>query len=192
MKILMAGDCLGRPGRTVMTEKLKDIRREYELDLVIANVENASGGFSITKKAADELFAAGIEVMTSGNHIFDKKEVLDFIKNEPRLLRPINYVPTIPGSGIWTGEVNNFPVAVINVQGRVFMPPCDDPFRAIDAALIALDPKTKLFSWICMPKLRLKKWRWEDFLMVAFQLWSAHIRTFKQQMNKFCHRALPT
>ncbi len=144
MKILMAGDCLGRPGRTVITEKLKDIRREYELDLVIANVENASGGFSITKKAADELFAAGIEVMTSGNHIFDKKEVLDFIKNEPRLLRPINYVPTTPGSGIWLGEVNNFPVAVINVQGRVFMPPCDDPFRAIDAALIGLDEKYKI------------------------------------------------
>lgn len=82
--------------------------------------------------------------MTSGNHIFDKREALELIKNEPRLLRPVNYVPTLPGSGVWTGEVKGFPVAVINVQGRVFMPPSDDPFRAMDAALAALDPKYKI------------------------------------------------
>ena len=144
MKILMAGDCVGRAGRTIVTEKLAKLRREHELDLIVLNVENAAAGFSITVSTAQELFTAGVDVMTSGNHIFDKKEALELIKQEPRLLRPINYVPTLPGSGTWTGEVKGVPVAVINVQGRVFMPPCDDPFRAMNAALAALDPKYKI------------------------------------------------
>ncbi len=144
MKILMAGDCVGRAGRTIIAEKLTALRQAHELDLIVVNVENAAAGFSITLNTAQELFAAGIDVMTSGNHIFDKKEALELIKQEPRLLRPVNYVPTLPGSGVWTGEINGVPVAVINVQGRVFMPPCDDPFRAMDATLAALDPKYKL------------------------------------------------
>ena len=144
MKILMAGDCVGRAGRIIVTEKLAALRREHALELIVLNVENAAGGFSITASVAQELFAAGVDVMTSGNHIFDKKEALELIKQEPRLLRPVNYVPTLPGSGTWTGEVKGVPVAVINVQGRVFMPPCDDPFRAMDTALAALDPKYKL------------------------------------------------
>ncbi len=140
----MIGDCVGRPGRKILTQKLAQMRREMELDLIVLNVENSAGGFSITASVAQELFAAGVEVMTSGNHIFDKKEALEIIKHEPRLLRPINYVPTLPGSGIWTGEVKGNPVAVINVQGRVFMPPSDDPFRAMDATLAALDPRYKI------------------------------------------------
>jgi 2',3'-cyclic-nucleotide 2'-phosphodiesterase len=144
MKILMAGDCVGRAGRKIVTEKLASLRQAHALDLIVLNVENAAAGFSITLSTAQELFAAGVDVMTSGNHIFDKKEALELIKAEPRLLRPVNYVPTLPGSGVWTGEINGVPVAVINVQGRVFMPPCDDPFRAMDAALAALDPKYKL------------------------------------------------
>jgi 2',3'-cyclic-nucleotide 2'-phosphodiesterase len=144
MKILMAGDCVGRAGRKVIIEKLAELRRALELDLIVLNVENAAGGFSITHSTAQELFAAGVDVMTSGNHIFDKKEALELIKQEPRLLRPVNYVPTLPGNSAWKGEVNGNSVAVINVQGRVFMPPCDDPFRAMDAALTALDPACKI------------------------------------------------
>ncbi len=144
MKILMLGDCVGRPGRTVLKENLSLIRQRYEIDLVVANIENASGGFSITKSSMEELFAAGIEVMTSGNHIFDKKEALELIKHEPRLLRPYNYVPTTPGSGMWVGEVKGVPVAVLNLQGRVFMPPCDDPFRAAETALATLNSDLKI------------------------------------------------
>ena len=144
MKTLMIGDCVGRAGRKILTQKLAGLRREMELDLIVLNVENAAGGFSITASVAQELFAAGVDVMTSGNHIFDKKEALEIIKHEPRLLRPVNYVPTLPGSGIWTGAVKGIPVAVINVQGRVFMPPSDDPFRAMDAALAALDSQYKI------------------------------------------------
>lgn len=144
MKTLMIGDCVGRAGRKILTQKLAELRRTWEVELIVLNVENAAGGFSITTSVAQELFAAGVDVMTSGNHIFDKKEALELIKKEPRLLRPVNYVPTLPGSGVWTGEVASVPVAVLNVQGRVFMPPSDDPFRAMDAALAALDPQYKI------------------------------------------------
>ncbi len=144
MNILMAGDCVGRAGRTVVKEKLAALRQAHGLDLIVLNVENAAAGFSITPSTAQELFAAGVDVMTSGNHIFDKKDALELIKEEPRLLRPVNYVPTLPGSGVWAGAVAGVPVAVINVQGRVFMPPCDDPFRAMDATLAALDPQYKI------------------------------------------------
>lgn len=144
MKILFTGDCVGRPGRKILCEKLPEIRTRSKIDFVVSNVENASGGFSITHSSAAELFKAGIDVMTSGNHIFDKKEALDLIKEEPRLLRPINFNPTLPGTGIWSGEVKNHPIAVINVQGRVFMPLTDDPFRAMETVLQSLDPKIKI------------------------------------------------
>ncbi len=137
-RVLLTGDCMGRPGRRVLEERLDDLRREREIDLVVANVENAAGGFSITPRIAEDLFAAGVDVMTSGNHIFDKKEVLEFIVREPRLLRPANYAPGVPGRGRWTGRVKGVPVAVINLQGRVFMPPCDDPFRCAEAQLAAI------------------------------------------------------
>jgi 2',3'-cyclic-nucleotide 2'-phosphodiesterase len=145
MRILITGDCVGRAGRRALPETLGALRRDRELDLVIANVENAAAGFSITARIAEELFAAGVDVMTSGNHIFDKKEVLEYIKREPRLLRPANYPPSVPGAGRWVGEVSGVPVAVINLQGRVFMPATsDDPFRAADAELASLDPRIKV------------------------------------------------
>ena len=137
-RVLMTGDCMGRPGRRFLEERLHDLRREREIDLVVSNIENAAAGFSITPRIAQDLFAAGVDVMTSGNHIFDKKEILDYIVGEPRLLRPANYAPGVPGRGRWTGRVKGVPVAVINLQGRVFMPPSDDPFRCAEAQLAAL------------------------------------------------------
>lgn len=137
-RVLLTGDCMGRPGRRVLEERLHDLRREREIDLVVSNIENAAAGFSITPRIAQDLFAAGVDVMTSGNHIFDKKEVLDYIVGEPRLLRPANYAPGVPGRGRWSGRVKGVTVAVINLQGRVFMPPSDDPFRCADAQLAAL------------------------------------------------------
>lgn len=108
--------------------------------MVVSNVENAAAGFSITPRIAADLFASGVDVMTSGNHIFDKKEILDFIVDEPRLLRPANYAPSVPGRGRWTGRIKGVSVAVINLQGRVFMPPCDDPFRCVETQLAAVSP----------------------------------------------------
>lgn len=143
-RVLMTGDTMARPGRRVLEERLLDLRSQRELDMVVANVENAAAGFSITPRIADDLFAAGVDVMTSGNHIYDKKEIFDYIEREPRLLRPANYAPGVPGKGRWVGKIKGVPVAVINLQGRVFMSACDDPFRAADAQLGALEPSVKI------------------------------------------------
>jgi metallophosphoesterase (TIGR00282 family) len=143
-RVLLTGDTVARAGRRVLEERLYDMRQQREIDFVVTNVENAAGGFSITPRIATELFAAGVDVMTSGNHIFDKREVLDYIETEPRLLRPANYPPGVPGKGRWVGKVKGVPVAVINLQGRAFMPPSDDPFRTADAQLAALEPSVKI------------------------------------------------
>lgn len=144
LRVLMTGDLLGRTGRRVIEERLHDIRAQMSIDLVVSNIENAAAGFSITPRIAEDLFASGVDVMTSGNHIFDKKEILDYIETEPRLLRPANYAPGVPGKGRWLGKIQGIPAAVINVMGRVFMPPCDDPFRAVDSILSALPANVKL------------------------------------------------
>lgn len=144
MRLLLIGDIVGRAGRRVVVERLAEVRREHALDLIIANVENAAGGFSITPRIAEELFAAGVDVMTSGNHIFDKKEIIEYIASEPRLLRPANYPPGVPGSGLWLGTCKGTQLAVLNLQGRVFMPPSDDPFRCADQQLATLPPEVKI------------------------------------------------
>lgn len=146
MKILMIGDVVAKPGRIAVLERIQDLREQHQIDLAIMNAENLAGGFSVTPSLCEQLFATGIDVMTSGNHIFDKKEAVDYIRKQPRLLRPANYPPNTPGSGYWLGEVNGAKVAVLNVMGRVFMPPVDDPFRAIDQLLNALpnDAKVRL------------------------------------------------
>jgi len=135
---------MARAGRRVLEERLQDLRAELEIDFVISNVENAAAGFSITPRLANELFAAGVDIMTSGNHIFDKKEIIEYIDSEPRLLRPANYAPGVPGRGRWTGKIKGVGAAVINLQGRVFMPPSDDPFRTADTLLAGLEPATKI------------------------------------------------
>jgi 2',3'-cyclic-nucleotide 2'-phosphodiesterase len=144
IRILMTGDTVARSGRRAIEERLHDLRSQREIDFVVSNVENAAGGFSITSRIAEDLLAAGVDVMTSGNHIFDKKEVLEYIDKQPRLLRPANYAPGVPGKGRWVGKVRGVPVAVINLQGRVFMSQCDDPFRCADAQLAALEPSVKI------------------------------------------------
>jgi metallophosphoesterase (TIGR00282 family) len=144
IRILMTGDTVARPGRRVLEERLHDLRLQREIDFVVSNVENAAGGFSITPRIAEDMLAAGVDVMTSGNHIFDKKEILEYIDKQPRLLRPANYAPGVPGKGRWVGKVRGVPIAVINLQGRVFMSQCDDPFRSADAQLAALGPSVKI------------------------------------------------
>src|SRR5215210_8209609 len=138
MKVLMIGDVVARPGRIAVLERIQDLREQHGIDLAVMNAENVAGGFSITPSLADQLFDSGIDVMTSGNHIFDKREVIPYIERQPRLLRPANYPPGTPGKGIWTGEVRGTPVAVVNLIGRVFMGPADDPFRAADEAIKAI------------------------------------------------------
>ena len=135
MKVLMIGDVVAKPGRIAVLERIQDLREQHQIDFAIMNAENLAGGFSVTPQLCEQLFATGIDVMTSGNHIFDKKEAIEYIRKQPRLLRPANYPPNTPGSGYWVGEVNGTQVAVMNVMGRVFMPPSDDPFRIINEVI---------------------------------------------------------
>lgn len=141
MKILMIGDVVAKPGRIAVLERIQDLREQNQIDMAIMNAENLAGGFSVTPPLCEQLFATGIDVMTSGNHIFDKKEAIDYIRKQPRLIRPANYPPNTPGSGYWVGEINGAQVAVINVMGRVFMPPSDDPFRIVDDIVKSLPPE---------------------------------------------------
>lgn len=138
----MIGDVVSKPGRLAVLERIQDLREQNRIDLAIMNAENLAGGFSVTPSLCDQLFSSGIDVMTSGNHIFDKREAIDYIGKQPRLLRPANYPPNTPGKGVWVGEKNGVGIAVINLMGRVFMPPSDDPFRTVDTMLESLSPKS--------------------------------------------------
>jgi 2',3'-cyclic-nucleotide 2'-phosphodiesterase len=144
MKLLMIGDVVAKPGRLAVLERIQDLREQHQIDLAIMNAENLAGGFSVTPSLCEQLFAAGIDVMTSGNHIFDKKEAIEYIARQPKLIRPANYPPNTPGNGFWVGERNGVGVAVVNLMGRVFMPPSDDPFRIIDTILKSLSTKTRI------------------------------------------------
>ena len=136
MKILMIGDVVGRAGRQVIADRLTELKEELRISFVVANIENAAAGFGITAECGKELLSAGVDVMTSGNHIYDKKEGIGYIESEVRLIRPANYAPGAPGRGMWLQRTSmGIGIAVINVQGRVFMPPSDCPFRTIDSIL---------------------------------------------------------
>lgn len=138
----MIGDVVAKPGRVAVLERIQDLREQHDVDFAIMNAENLAGGFSVTPSLCEQLFAHGIDVMTSGNHIFDKKEAIEYIRKQPRLIRPANYPPNTPGSGAWSGEINGTRVAVINLMGRVFMPPSDDPFRIANEVLQSLPEDT--------------------------------------------------
>ncbi|GAF26829.1 uncharacterized protein conserved in bacteria [Moorella thermoacetica Y72] len=130
MRILMIGDVVGRPGRKAVREVLPALLQEHRPDLVIANGENAAGGNGITPDTAGELFASGIDVLTMGNHVWDKREALTLLEEEERIIRPANYPPGTPGRGYNLFEVKEgLKVGVINLSGRVFLPPLECPFR---------------------------------------------------------------
>ena len=132
MHILFIGDIFGRPGREVAQRAIPALVRKYSLDLVVANVENSAAGFGVTGDIAETILKGGVDVMTSGNHVWDKKEVLDYIPRQPKLLRPANFPAGAPGRGSWIGKTRSGePVAVINVMGRIFMAPLDDPFAVV-------------------------------------------------------------
>jgi 2',3'-cyclic-nucleotide 2'-phosphodiesterase len=145
MRILMIGDVVARPGRTAVLERIQDMREQHAVDLAVMNAENLAGGFSVTPQMCEGLFAAGIDVMTSGNHIFDKREAAPYIARQPRLLRPANYPRGTPGAGVWVGEARGTRVAVLNLMGRVYMPPTHgSPFEAADELLAGLDESVKV------------------------------------------------
>src|SRR5580700_10423851 len=145
MHILFIGDIFGSSGRHIVADHLQDIKATNHIDLAIANAENAAGGFGVTPSIAEELFSLGLDVLTSGNHIWDKKEIFDYLPRTPRLLRPANYPGDLPGSGLLVTKARDgVPVAIINLQGRVHLPAIEDPFRLADSILKSLDPAVKV------------------------------------------------
>ncbi len=145
MNILFIGDIFASPGRHVVADHLRDIKETNKIDVAIANAENSAGGFGLTPSIAEELFALGLDVLTSGNHIWDKKEIMEYLPNQPRLLRPANYAPGTPGSGtIIACSRTGVPYAVINLQGRTYMPTTDCPFRKADEILAGMDTSVKV------------------------------------------------
>src|SRR5262245_53428750 len=144
MRILLVGDVNGRPGRRLLRTLLPSLVPETRADLVVANVENAADGFGVTPELADQIRACGVHCMTSGNHIWDKPEIAPYLDARPDLLRPANYPESAPGRGIWIGEAGGAAVAVVNLMGRVYMPPCDDPFRAADRALEIIGSRARV------------------------------------------------
>jgi metallophosphoesterase (TIGR00282 family) len=132
MRLLVIGDIVARTGRDLVRRGVRRLVEAHTIDCVIANGENAAGGAGITRDIADELLGAGIQVLTSGNHVWDKREALEFIKDQPRLVRPANYPPGTPGAGsyVWR-DTSAAVVGIVNVMGRVFMAPMDDPFAVV-------------------------------------------------------------
>ncbi len=144
MRILFVGDVFGSPGRRIVREHLPHVIQERAVDLVVINAENAAGGFGLTPPLADDLFDLGAHVLTTGNHVWDKREIIDYFQSVPedshdrprRVLRPANYPAGTPGYGVYEGVLRSGEsYAVLDLQGRVFLPAIDDPFRKVDALL---------------------------------------------------------
>ena len=138
MRILFIGDIVGKPGRRAVRRLLPGLRERLSPDVVVANGENTAGGAGITRDTAGELFDLGIAALTTGNHVWDQREAIEYLAEGPPILRPVNYPPGTPGRGWLEIPVRDQRLAIINVQGRVFMRLLDDPFRAMDAALAEL------------------------------------------------------
>src|SRR5438034_3208443 len=143
LTVLFLGDIVGEPGRTAVIARIPELKKQYALDFVIVNGENAAGGRGITGKITIDLLRAGVSVITSGDHIWDQKDILTFIDTEPRLLRPVNYPAGAPGSGSIVLETAKGKVGVINVQARTFMQPIlENPFRFVEAAVAKMREET--------------------------------------------------
>jgi metallophosphoesterase (TIGR00282 family) len=144
VRILFIGDIVGKPGRELIRRGLPSLVDHHSIDVVIANAENSAAGFGITREIGQQLLDWGVDVMTSGNHIWDKKEALDYIGTEPRLLRPANYPPGAPGNGSYLVRTNRGEtIGVVNVMGRVFMLNIDDPFAVVLREIEKLRERTR-------------------------------------------------
>ena len=142
MNILFIGDIFGSPGRNLMKKYLPELRKEFEIDFCIANGENAAHGKGITEKTANELFTCGVDVFTSGNHIWDRKDSIDYLKNEQRILVPLNYSEKSVGATKYVATIGNSKLAIINLIGQVYMNPVDSPFTALEKILPKIKKET--------------------------------------------------
>jgi len=145
VKVLFIADIVGQPGRRAVKELLPKLRQQHTVNLVVANGENAAGGSGITVKTAEEIFSAGVDIITSGDHLWDQKEVMELLAHERRFVRPLNYPPGTPGQGSAIFHSDRLPpVGIINLQGRTFMPPLDNPFHCALAEVERLRQQTNI------------------------------------------------
>ncbi|HEY9086354.1 MAG TPA: TIGR00282 family metallophosphoesterase [Candidatus Tyrphobacter sp.] len=142
----MIGDVVGSPGRETLKRCLPLLRDQYHVHACIANGENGAAGFGLTAQTAQEMFETGVDFITSGNHIFDKRDFTTYLESSDRVVRPANYPPGVPGRGYGTFTVDGVTVGVLNLMGRTFMPPVDDPFRSADACVEALRARTPVIA----------------------------------------------
>ena len=142
--ILFVADICGRVGRQAAAHMIKPLREKFSADYVIANVENAAGGFGITPQMSQKAFSYGINVQTSGNHIWDRQDIIEYLQEKPKLLRPANYPFGTPGLGLYVEKVGNFQVAVLNLMGRTYMKDIDCPFKTADRELNRIDPDVNI------------------------------------------------
>ena len=144
MKILLVGDVFGRPGRRAVRECLDSVIAEHAVDFVVVNAENSAGGFGITRSIADELFRYGAHVLTGGNHTFDKREGHEVLEDDERVLRPHNYPADNPGTGMAVVACQGVKIAVLNLQGRIFLPAIDCPFKAADRLIESISDEADI------------------------------------------------
>ncbi|MGC1379907.1 MAG: TIGR00282 family metallophosphoesterase [Candidatus Baltobacteraceae bacterium] len=142
LNLLLIGDVVGSPGREAIKRCVSLLREQHQIHACIANGENAAGGFGLTAQTADEMFESGVDFITGGNHIFDKRDFAEYLETSGRVIRPANYPPAVPGRGAATFSANGVTIAVLNLMGRTFMPPVDDPFRCADALVSDLRART--------------------------------------------------
>ena len=191
MRLLFCGDVVGRSGRDAVLLQVPALRRRFGLDFVVANGENAAHGFGITPKICEELFDGGVDVVTLGNHAWDQREIIPFLDADPRVLRPRNYPAGTPGrgAGIYAAPRGK-KVMVVQVMGRLFMDPLDDPFAAVEAELLRQRLGTTVHAVIltCTVRLRAKKWPSDILSMAAFHWWSVATATSRPPTLRFFRR----
>ena len=144
MRVLFLGDIISKAGRKALADGLETIKARLAVDLCVGNVENAAGIFGVTPKVIDEIVASGVDLMTSGNHVWDKREGIGLLDSRDDILRPANYPPGVPGRGFVVREIKGAPLSLINLQGRTFMIPIDCPFRSADLILSEIPPGVKI------------------------------------------------
>lgn len=140
MRILMVGDVVGRPGRTALAESLPALRRDHRIDLILANGENSAGGIGITPATAEELFKSGVDIITTGNHVWHHREIVPLLESESRIVRPLNMPPGVPGHGYMVADK----IMVVNLLGRVFIGQFECPFRTMDQLLQEINPRPRI------------------------------------------------
>jgi calcineurin-like phosphoesterase len=149
LRLLVIGDVVGRSGRRAVKDNIGSLRKEFNLDFVIANGENAAGGKGITEETARELFSSGVDVLTMGNHVWNKKEAHEFIDSETKIVRPANFPPGAPGRGAAVYDLpGKIKIGVINLEGRIFQQAIDCPFRKADELLLIFTRKRPRKKWL--------------------------------------------